>query len=358
MMNSGIYKITNKKNGKFYIGSSKNIEKRWLKHLGDLKASMHHSIKLQRSYDKHGESNFTIDILEHVKADKLLVREQYYLDLLQPYDNGYNIGKMASGGDNLTSHPNKKNIIANITRAVRKRYKQMTLEDRKKYSDKMKGENNPNYGNKWNEAQRQKMSERRMGQRSSKATREKISKIVKKRWESEEYKDKQSKRMTGSGNPFYGKQHSEETKQKIREKNSGRQHTEEAKKKISKASKQFYKSEAGQKFKQDLSSRVSGENHFLYGVGHTDDSKKKMEESHRRKWEQMTKEDFLQLQYIKIIRANEHFYLGLNLAAKKLGLSACALTYRCKSNKHKWDGFQFINRGDLQDEQIDRLIWR
>jgi len=233
----------------------------------------------------------------------------------------------------------------------------MTLEERKMYSDKMKGEGNPNFGNKWSESQRKKMSERRSGQRTSETTRQKISRAVKKRWEDEDYRKKQLKRLTGSGNPFYGKQHSEETKQKIREKNSGKQHTKETKKKLSKISRQFYESDAGQKFKQDLSSRMSGENHFLYGIGHTDESKKRMTESHKQKWKQMTKEDFLQLKHIRIIKANQYFYLGLSLAAKKLELSTCALTYRCKSNKSKWNNFQFIDKETLQEDQIDCLIW-
>ena len=35
-MKIGIYKITNLKNGKFYIGSSKNIDRRWWEHINEL----------------------------------------------------------------------------------------------------------------------------------------------------------------------------------------------------------------------------------------------------------------------------------------------------------------------------------
>ena len=48
---SGIYLISNSKNGKVYVGSSKNIEKRKKQHFKDLENNTHHSVKLQRSYN-------------------------------------------------------------------------------------------------------------------------------------------------------------------------------------------------------------------------------------------------------------------------------------------------------------------
>jgi len=43
----GIYKITNTKNNKVYIGESNNIYKRWKEHIDDLNNNKHHSKKLQ-----------------------------------------------------------------------------------------------------------------------------------------------------------------------------------------------------------------------------------------------------------------------------------------------------------------------
>ena len=40
-MKSGVYKITNVKNGKFYIGSSKDIEFRWSEHKKHLNGNYH-----------------------------------------------------------------------------------------------------------------------------------------------------------------------------------------------------------------------------------------------------------------------------------------------------------------------------
>ena len=52
-----------------------------------------------------------------------------------------------------------------------------------------------------------------------------------------EIKQKQRERVLGEKNHFYGKSHSEETKNKISEANKGKTHTEEARKKMSEAAK-------------------------------------------------------------------------------------------------------------------------
>ena len=94
----GVYKITNKINGKFYIGSSINITDRELRHKSDLSCGTHHSEHLQRAYDKYGKENFKFEILELCNEEDVVKREQYYLDKLKPYDYnvGYNISKKAS----------------------------------------------------------------------------------------------------------------------------------------------------------------------------------------------------------------------------------------------------------------------
>ena len=59
---SGIYKITNNVNGKFYIGSSQNISRRWYDHKRELRIQKHHNKYLQRAWNKYGEENFSFEI--------------------------------------------------------------------------------------------------------------------------------------------------------------------------------------------------------------------------------------------------------------------------------------------------------
>jgi group I intron endonuclease len=59
----GIYKITNLKNGKLYIGESINIEKRWENHFFDLVKKQHHNFRLQQDFNIYGINNFKPELL-------------------------------------------------------------------------------------------------------------------------------------------------------------------------------------------------------------------------------------------------------------------------------------------------------
>lgn len=97
----GVYKIINKINNKMYIGSSNNIYKRWKEHINDLNKNKHHSIHLQRAWNKYGQENFSFIIIEIIKnEDFQFEKEQYWLDKYESYNRevGYNIYKFAIGG--------------------------------------------------------------------------------------------------------------------------------------------------------------------------------------------------------------------------------------------------------------------
>jgi len=85
---SGIYKITLIKDGRIYIGSSSNIQQRWKWHRGSQVQLIGKMIK------KYGKDAFKFEILEEVEPvkEKLEVREQYYLDILQPFPWNNNCG--------------------------------------------------------------------------------------------------------------------------------------------------------------------------------------------------------------------------------------------------------------------------
>ena len=110
--NCGIYKITNKINGKFYIGSSKHINRRWWEHKKDLKNNNHCNLKLQNAWNYYGENSFEFGVIESTSENDLLIRETFYLDTFKPYLKhiGYNISDVASGSDTFTHNPNKELI--------------------------------------------------------------------------------------------------------------------------------------------------------------------------------------------------------------------------------------------------------
>ena len=87
---SGIYCILNLLNGKKYIGSSKNIRGRTFKHRALLRKNKHDNQYLQNAFNKYGEENFRIFILEECNIQNLTQIEQFYIDLLQ---SDYNLTK-------------------------------------------------------------------------------------------------------------------------------------------------------------------------------------------------------------------------------------------------------------------------
>ena len=96
--NCGIYKITNINNGKYYIGSSININRRWHEHKRNLNKNKHNNIHLQKSWNKYGEASFLFEIIELVENEKdLIICEQQHLNSITPFNSmvTFNICKMA-----------------------------------------------------------------------------------------------------------------------------------------------------------------------------------------------------------------------------------------------------------------------
>lgn len=81
-MSIGIYKITNKKNGKIYIGQSINIERRWKEHKKNAITGNEPS-RLYDAMRKDGIELFEIEIIETIKEYKNKSELHYTLDLLE-----------------------------------------------------------------------------------------------------------------------------------------------------------------------------------------------------------------------------------------------------------------------------------
>lgn len=93
-MKGYIYKILNKVNGKFYIGSTKNLVKRRSDHIAGLTQNKHPNQYLQNAYNlcKGNFKFLVIEVIEDCTRELLIEREQYFIDTLEPH---YNIHKIA-----------------------------------------------------------------------------------------------------------------------------------------------------------------------------------------------------------------------------------------------------------------------
>lgn len=95
-MTSGVYAIKNTFTLKVYVGSSVSVERRRRTHFRDLKNGAHHSVKLQRSWNKHGAEAFIFEVLEAAPKGSLMLREQHWIDALCAAGNGYNVNPAAN----------------------------------------------------------------------------------------------------------------------------------------------------------------------------------------------------------------------------------------------------------------------
>lgn len=193
----GIYFIKNIINNKKYIGSSINIDKRFKRHINELNKNIHHNILLQRSWNKYGENSFKFGIVQLInnKEDLLKVEQKY----LGSISNLFNLAP-ASGGDMLTNHPNKIEIIQKIKKSLILKNSKLTKQDKiDKWSKpgKLNGRYKDGLGGK---------------KICIKCNKNLIQKNYK---ECMNCKDK-----TGKNNPFFNKKHTKEVKKIISEKNS------------------------------------------------------------------------------------------------------------------------------------------
>jgi group I intron endonuclease len=118
----GVYEIFCQANGKRYIGSASGrygFLGRWKTHLDDLRKQKHHSVLLQRAWNKYGEANFVFRVIEEVNNTSLcLEKEQYWLDYFQSYNSekGFNISPTASStlGVKHSQEAIQKNRLARL----------------------------------------------------------------------------------------------------------------------------------------------------------------------------------------------------------------------------------------------------
>ena len=147
-----IYKITNKINGKIYIGkhSTDNLNDGY----------MGSGVVLRQVIKKYGVENFTKEILEFCdKEVELNDLEKHYIDKYKSTDKsiGYNL---TPGGDGCPGFFNKG--------------RKHTEEEKKKIGESVKGDKNGFFGKHHSEETKKKISESKKGIKLSDETKKKL----------------------------------------------------------------------------------------------------------------------------------------------------------------------------------------
>ena len=185
-LKSGIYQIKNIITNKVYIGSAKNINSRWLEHKRLLKNNNHPNKKLQASYNKHGKNNFSYEKLELIELDSLIIFEQKWLNEVLKADsdskyfreNGYNLSKVAGSTLGYKYSEESRINISNTKLKTNSKTHTLILDETLKNKDNdfyyveivdVESEldkSNPFYGKKHKTESKEKMSKLKMGDKN------------------------------------------------------------------------------------------------------------------------------------------------------------------------------------------------
>ena len=84
---SGIYKITNTITGDFYIGSSKDINRRWAEHKCPSRWKQCKNNPMYLDMQKYGIENFVFEVIEEAEENFLKEKEQKFIEMLKPTYN-------------------------------------------------------------------------------------------------------------------------------------------------------------------------------------------------------------------------------------------------------------------------------
>lgn len=173
-----IYKITNKLNGKIYVGQTvSKLEARFKRHVVDSKRM---GCALHIAIQRHGAHNFDIVELEQCPREHLNEREVFWISSLDSRRKsvGYNMTSGGNGGD-MSQQPKYQAAMSNRD---------------------YRGSKNPNYG---------KLGELsgNFGRVASAEERQKMSDKRHEYWRSldEETKALRSNKIAGSKNGMYGR---------------------------------------------------------------------------------------------------------------------------------------------------------
>ena len=200
-----IYLITNLLNYKKYVGITKfSLEERFLQHIK-------RGFLLTEAIKKYGEQKFSIELIEEVEsADRAYELEMYYIkEYNTKAPHGYNL---TDGGDGIFGWQPSNEYRQKCSERVKRLHKNKkvgmygkthTEETKQKMSESLKGNQNC-LGRVLSEETKKKISTSRKGKTLSNSTKKKIS--------------ENHHNVSGENNPMYGKKHSPETIEKMRQK--------------------------------------------------------------------------------------------------------------------------------------------
>jgi len=247
-----IYITINIINWKFYLGkhTTDNINDGYL---GS-------GYILKKAIKKYGKENFIRMDIEFLNSEKEVnEREKQLVNsefLIKFREHCYNVGSGGFGGDNISCHPNKKDIIKRMTQSITKRWKDLEYHDKtsKSIASALRSDSHRKLRSKiainlWNTKEyRNKTVLGTQNAQKNEETLNKRSRASKRLWENEEYRakmklmynsEKHRKKLSDAAKKLYIER--PEIKQQQGKTRSITMQLPEVKKKMSAAAKLRYK---------------------------------------------------------------------------------------------------------------------
>ena len=188
-MNCGIYLIINLVNNKYYVGSSNDCNKRFIQHKSELNRNIHGNRHLQKAWNKYGEHNFKLFIIDFVVENSLEAKEQEWIIKLHACnrDMGYNI--CAAGRSQKGVKRSEEFKLKNsITHLGSKHLEETKIKIGKSKLGKKRGKRSAEW--------QAKIVENRKWYKHSKEVKSKMSKAIQQGWEKRKAKlDEQQTRI-------------------------------------------------------------------------------------------------------------------------------------------------------------------
>lgn len=121
-----IYKIVNRLDSKYYVGSTRRIvgcKGRWHQHRYSLNKNKHHNDYLQNAWNKYSPSSFDFVIVKRldnkISDYDLLKEEQVFLDIAKTDPLSYNLTFVANNPNLSLSDYSKKKRSDSLKRVIR-----------------------------------------------------------------------------------------------------------------------------------------------------------------------------------------------------------------------------------------------
>lgn len=210
-----IYKITNTINNKSYIGLSKDVSKRWKKHLysSESKKTSAYDSVFYKALRKYDSSSWTLEIIDSARTlEEAKTLEKLYITKYNTWSGnqtGYNSTLGGEGSKHIWTIEQRKNA----SKAAKKREEEYSPEMREHLS-KTRSKNMRKY-RKENPLTAEQLEQARINNTGSKnPCWNRVMPEEERKWRSD--------RFSGSGNPFHGKEHSQKTKHRISKANKGK----------------------------------------------------------------------------------------------------------------------------------------